>query len=388
MTLPSIELHNVGKRYSKLTDRVVGGRAVGLHRRTRREDFWALRGVDLAVGPGESIGIVGRNGSGKSTLLSMLAAVSSPTEGRIVVRGRVAPLLSVGVGFHPEITGRENVFVNGTVLGMSRAEIARRFDDIVAFAGVEKFLDTPVKFYSSGMFVRLGFAVAVNATPDVLLVDEVLAVGDLAFQVKCFERMRELQAQGTTVVLVTHNLQAMEVLCGRGVVIDTGALRFDGGVHAAVGHYHQLLSDDPTTGIARAPESSRVLALDLSTSDGAPATSVASGSEVVVRVELEHRTRGVDPELRLSIADDSTEVYAESVAWSRLGLAGRDRGTVMLRLAVPLTTGTYSVRATLAPEGAVVAEDDTLPPTFFRVTLDRPVNGVADLGARCAVTLR
>jgi ABC-type polysaccharide/polyol phosphate transport system ATPase subunit len=385
MTAPSIELDNVGKRYSKLTDRVIGS-GIGLYRRTRREDFWALRGVDLTVDKGESIAIVGRNGSGKSTLLSMLAAVSAPSEGRVVVRGRIAPLLSVGVGFHPEITGRENVFVNGAVLGMSRTEIIRRFDEIVAFAGVEKFLDTPVKFYSSGMFVRLGFAVAVNATPDVLLVDEVLAVGDLAFQVKCFDRMRELQAQGTTLVLVTHNLQAMEVMCDRGVVIDTGALRFDGGVHAAIGHYHQLLSDDPTTGIERAPASSRVLAIEMTHPDGTPATSLPSGSDVVVKVEVEHQTAGMDPELRLVIADDSTEVYAESIPWSRLGLGDRSRGTVTVRLALPLTTGTYSVRATLAPEGSVVGEDETIPPTFFRVTVDRPVNGVADLAATCTVT--
>ena len=386
MTAPSIELSNVGKRYSKVTDRMVGGR-VGLHRRTTREEFWALRGVDLTVEPGECIGIIGRNGSGKSTLLSMLAAVSAPTEGSVKIRGRVAPLLSVGVGFHPELTGRENVFVNGAVLGMSHAEVLKRFDQIVDFAGVEKFLDTPVKFYSSGMFVRLGFAVAVNATPDVLLVDEVLAVGDLAFQVKCFDRMRELQHEGTTVVLVTHNLQAMEVLCDRGVVVDTGALRFDGGVHAAVGRYHQLLSDDPSTGVERAPASTRVLALELVKPDDTPATSLASGSEVVVRVDLMHEGPGPEPTLSLSIADDSIDIYSETVQWSSLGLAGATRATVTARLAVPLTTGTYSVRATLAPEGAVVAEEDTLPPTFFRVTLDRPVNGVTDLGARASATL-
>ena len=385
MTAPSIELHNVGKRFAKMTDRTVGGR-VGLHRRTTREEFWALRGVDLTVQPGECIGIVGRNGSGKSTLLSMLAAVSAPSEGRVVVRGRVAPLLSVGVGFHPELTGRENVFINGAVLGMSRDEVSRRFDEIVEFAGVEAFLDTPVKFYSSGMFVRLGFAIAVNATPDVLLVDEVLAVGDLAFQVKCFDRMRELQRGGTTVVVVTHNLQAMEVLCDRGVVIDTGDLRFDGGVHAAVGRYHQLLSDDPTTGVERAPTTSRVLALEVLNPDGTPATSVTSGSEVVVRVEMVHEAIGAEPALQLSIADDSTDIYTETKPWSSLGLTGATHAVVTARLAVPLTTGTYSVRATLAPHGAVVAEEDTLPPTFFRVTLDHPVNGVVDLGARASAT--
>ena len=385
MTAPSIELHNVGKRFAKVTDRVVGGR-VGLHRRTTREDFWAIRGVDLSVQPGECIGIIGRNGSGKSTLLSMLAAVSAPSEGRVVVRGRVAPLISVGVGFHPELSGRENVFVNGAVLGMTRAEVSRRFDEIVAFAGVERFLDTPVKFYSSGMFVRLGFAIAVNATPDVLLVDEVLAVGDLAFQVKCFDRMRELQRAGTTVVLVTHNLQAMEVLCDRGVVIDTGALRYDGGVHAAVGRYHQLLSDDPSTGVERAPAASRVLARELLNPDGTPATSVTSGSQIVVRVEMVHEAAGAEPVLSLSVADDSSDIYTETVPWSSLGLTGATRAVVNARLAVPLTTGTYSVRATLAPEGAVVAEEDTLPPTFFRVTLNRPVNGVVDLAARCSAT--
>src|SRR5207302_5234688 len=195
------------------------------------------------VQSGECIGVIGRNGSGKSTLLQMVAGVTSPTEGTVRVRGRIAPLVSVGVGFHPELTGRENVYVNGTILGLTRAEIDRRFDSILDFSGIHAFIDTPVKFYSSGMFVRLGFAVAVEATPDVLLVDEVLAVGDVAFQLKCFRRMAEIREQGTTVVVVSHNLNAIRQLCDRALVLHDGTMRHDGDVDDGIGIYHSLLGE-------------------------------------------------------------------------------------------------------------------------------------------------
>src|SRR5438105_3898304 len=176
--------------------------ALQFRNRTRRSRLWAVRHVDLDVAPGECVGVIGRNGSGKSTLLQMIAGVTAPTEGSVAVHGRVAPLISVGVGFHPELTGRENVFVNGAILGMSRSTIEQRLDDIVEFSEIAAFIDTPVKFYSSGMAVRLGFSVAIYAHPEVLLVDEVLAVGDLSFQLKSYERMMEIRQSGTTILVV------------------------------------------------------------------------------------------------------------------------------------------------------------------------------------------
>jgi ABC-type polysaccharide/polyol phosphate transport system ATPase subunit len=238
----AIQLRGVGKRYWKLEEQAILLKSIIPFWRPKRSELWALRDLDLTVRRGETLGIMGRNGAGKTTLLQLLAGVTQPTTGCVCIRGRVAPLISVGVGFHSEMSGRENVYVNGMLLGLTRREIEARFDEIVAFAELEDFIDTPVKFYSSGMFMRLGFAVAVSSSPDVLLVDEVLAVGDVAFQLKSFERMREIQAQGTTIVLVTHSMHAIRLLCPRALVIHTGQLRFDGDTQDAINVHFDLLS--------------------------------------------------------------------------------------------------------------------------------------------------
>jgi lipopolysaccharide transport system ATP-binding protein len=196
--------------------------------RSDREAFWALRDVGFEVGQGEVLGIIGRNGAGKSTLLKILSRITKPTTGRVELRGRVGSLLEVGTGFHPELTGRENVFLNGAILGMSRREIARKFDAITAFAGVDQFLDTPVKRYSSGMYVRLAFAVAAHLEPEILLVDEVLAVGDQEFQKKCLGKMSEISRTGRTVLFVSHNMAAVVNLCRRALLIDKGRIAADG----------------------------------------------------------------------------------------------------------------------------------------------------------------
>jgi len=208
----------------------------------------ALRDVSFSVNQGDVIGIIGRNGAGKSTLLKILSRITSPTSGTVVVRGRLASLLEVGTGFHPELTGRENIFLNGAILGMRKAEIVRRFDEMVAFAEVEKFLDTPVKHYSSGMYVRLAFAVAAHLDPEILIVDEVLAVGDISFQKKCLGKMGEVSRGGRTVLFVSHNMAAIENLCGRGVVLHQGQLSFDGTAKAAIQHYLNSLSIVSGTG--------------------------------------------------------------------------------------------------------------------------------------------
>jgi lipopolysaccharide transport system ATP-binding protein len=201
------------------------------------EEFWALKDISFEVEQGDRVGIIGRNGAGKSTLLKILSRVTEPTSGRISIRGRVASLLEVGTGFHPELTGRENIFLNGAILGMSKAEIARKFEEIVAFAEVEQFLDTPVKRYSSGMYVRLAFAVAAHLEPDILIVDEVLAVGDAQFQRKCLGKMRSVADSGRTVVYVSHNLNSLTDLCNRGVWVQTGRVNSMGTVDLVVKEY-------------------------------------------------------------------------------------------------------------------------------------------------------
>src|SRR6266480_3982056 len=194
-------------------------------RRTDKEEFWALREVFLEVKKGEVIGIIGQNGAGKSTLLKILSRITEPTTGRVGLKGRVASLLEVGTGFHPELTGRENIFLNGAILGMTQAEIRKKFDEIVAFAEMEKFLDTPVKHYSSGMYMRLAFAVAAHLEPEILIIDEVLAVGDAAFQKKCLGKMKDVGQSGRTILFVSHNMNAVERLCTRGLLLDQGRVK-------------------------------------------------------------------------------------------------------------------------------------------------------------------
>ena len=213
--------------------------------RSEREDFWALKDVSLEIKQGERIGIIGRNGAGKSTLLKLLSRITEPTTGRISIKGRVSCLLEVGTGFHPELTGRENIYLNGAILGMSRAEIKRKFDEIVAFAEVERFLDTPVKHYSSGMYVRLAFAVAAHLEPEVLIVDEVLAVGDVEFQRKCLGKMQDIaDNQGRTVLFVSHNMDALQRLCPQSFMFERGRLIDSGSTTRLIAQYRCMTSNN------------------------------------------------------------------------------------------------------------------------------------------------
>lgn len=245
MTDPVLRLDGVGKYYrlggmqpyQTLRDSVAN-----IFRRRRQvqeknKGFWALRDISFELKQGEVLGIVGRNGAGKSTLLKLLSRITTPDEGRINVRGRIGSLLEVGTGFHPELTGRENVFMNGVLLGMSHREVARKFDEIVAFSGIEEFLDTPVKRYSSGMRVRLGFAVAAHLDPEILVIDEVLAVGDAEFQRKCLGRMNAVASEGRTVLFVSHQMEAIQSLCTRAIWLQSGEIKMDGMASEVVSNY-------------------------------------------------------------------------------------------------------------------------------------------------------
>ena len=246
-------LRHRAEPYTALRD-VITSTALSLGRRFRGgrradavptiEEFWALRDVSFEVAQGDRVGIIGRNGAGKSTLLKILSRVTEPSTGKVRLRGRVASLLEVGTGFHPELTGRENIYLNGAILGMNRAEIRRKFDEIVAFAEVEKFLDTPVKRYSSGMYVRLAFAVAVHLEPEILIVDEVLAVGDAQFQKKCFARLQTVGSQGRTILFVSHNLAAVRTICQSGIALERGRVAGQGKIDEIVDGYLAGLSED------------------------------------------------------------------------------------------------------------------------------------------------
>jgi len=236
-----IKIEGVGKRYTigKQQNGSLRSSLGGILKSAagKGEDFWALRNISFEVKKGEVLGVIGKNGAGKSTLLKILSKITKPTEGRIEIDGRVASLLEVGTGFHPELTGRENIYLNGTILGMSRKEVKAKFDEIVEFSGIEKFIDTAVKHYSSGMYVRLAFAVAAHLEPDILIIDEVLAVGDAEFQRKCLGKMQDVAEHGRTVIFVSHNMSAMQNFCTKGIVIESGKVIHDGDFNKAVELY-------------------------------------------------------------------------------------------------------------------------------------------------------
>jgi lipopolysaccharide transport system ATP-binding protein len=237
----AIRVSTVSKKYiiGKQKDSSLRGSLASIFNRkaTQGDEFMALSDISFDIKKGEAIGIIGKNGAGKSTLLKILSQITKPSEGRIELNGRVASLLEVGTGFHPELTGRENIYLNGTILGMTRKEVKEKFDEIVAFSGVEKFIDTPVKHYSSGMYVRLAFAVAAHLEPEILIIDEVLAVGDAEFQKKCLGKMKEVSGHGRTVIFVSHNMEAVKNLCDRAIFMEKGKLILDGDPVAIIEQY-------------------------------------------------------------------------------------------------------------------------------------------------------
>src|SRR5262245_48691763 len=264
---------------------MVKGRASGLPART--EEFWALRDVNFEIRRGELVSIIGHNGAGKTTLLKILSRITEPTTGRVEINGRVTSLLEVGTGFHPELTGRENVFLNGAILGMTRAEVRRRFDWIVAFSGVEKFIDTPVKRYSVGMHARLAFAVAAHLESEILVVDEVLAVGDAEFQERCLNRMSQVASSGRTVLFVSHNFAAVSALTGRPIVLRSGHLAFDGPVEQALTYYASSLGKRGQERDWGGGANSALESAELLDADGRPTEHFMPGTPLRLRVVLE-----------------------------------------------------------------------------------------------------
>jgi lipopolysaccharide transport system ATP-binding protein len=273
--------------------------------RGRAEYLWAVRDVSFDVARGDVIGVIGRNGAGKSTLLKILSRITEPTEGRVEMDGRIASLLEVGTGFHPELTGRENIYLNGAILGMTRAEIRRRLEEIVAFSEVERFLDTPVKRYSSGMYVRLAFAVAAHVEPEILVIDEVLAVGDAAFQRKCLGKMSSVAGEGRTVLFVSHDLLAVEKLCGRCVLLDSGTVRRAGSTAEVIRDYVGTLSEEVIERTLEAEPSldAQVCFVALCDSSGAPARKLTTADTPVLRIECLVRRRRPDLKLAFALSD-------------------------------------------------------------------------------------
>jgi len=329
--------------------------------RTAPTDVWALHDVSLDVAPGEAVGLVGRNGSGKTTLLRLVAGIIKPTSGRVRAEGRIGSLLELGAGFHPDFTGRENVHLNGAIQGLRRSDIRRRFDEIVAFAELEHAIDRPVRTYSSGMTMRLGFAIAAFLDADVLLLDEVFAVGDEAFQRKCFGRIFRFKQEGGTIVFVSHDAAAVERLCERSVLLDHGRVAFDGPTREAVARYRRALADetDPAERSAGLREwgsgEATIASAALVGEEGEPRLQFLSGEPFSLRVTVAARDGVPPPRLQLELRDDAgTLVAGEAVDLRSLGWSGGD-GEHGLRLdigSLPLAEGRFHLRLGLTDEGA------------------------------------
>ena len=313
---------------------------------------WALKGVDLQVEKGEILGIIGGNGAGKSTLLKLLSRVTAPTTGEIKIRGRMASLLEVGTGFHPELTGRENIFLNGAILGMTKPEIKQRIDQIVEFSGCAKYVDTPVKRYSSGMMVRLGFAIAAHLECEILIVDEVLAVGDVQFQRKCIGKLQELgSSSGRTVLFVSHNMASVAQLCERAVLMHQGQLIQDGSVGGVIQKYYELAA----AGNQKLNEvgNSAIRSVKL-LRNGEPSDYVCMGDEISFQIEYSFHEPVVAPRFGIGISTDlGVRIASSGTQWTDLSLGTlRGDGKISCNLgALPLNAGNYYLKVVLADQG-------------------------------------
>jgi lipopolysaccharide transport system ATP-binding protein len=315
-------------------------------KKRQRADFWALRHVSLQIKQGEVVGIIGRNGAGKSTLLKILSRITVPTEGRIRINGRIASLLEVGTGFHQELTGRENIFLNGAILGMSRAEIIRKFDEIVEFSEIEEFLDTPVKHYSSGMYVRLAFAVAAHLEPEILIVDEVLAVGDVAFQRKCLGKMGSFAQSGRTVLFVSHNMEAIRNLCQRGIWMKDGQLHKDGKAEEIIEAYFNSTSDELSFSCANPDYGLTIQKVVLKNDRDEESSQFRPGDDLVVEISYDAQKRIERPYVVLGVQGINGSCFTANMLLDGQrpdALAGK--GKVVCRFkSLPLLPQSYSVK--------------------------------------------
>lgn len=304
MAMPlAVEVTDVSKMFKLYHENVKSLKEkVLFFRRRGYEEFWALEDIDVSVESGETLGIIGRNGSGKSTLLKCITKILYPTAGKIMTNGSIAALLELGAGFQPDLTGRENVYLNASILGFSKKEVDRKFDEIVAFAELERFIDNHVRNYSSGMYIRLGFAVAISVDPDILIVDEVLAVGDESFQRKCLDRIDEIQAAGKTIIFVTHNVEVTKEICSRVVMLEGGRIVKDGAPREVVAYYHHAM-ESAEEGAERGNRQIVVTGIELANAEGATATDFETGETMKVRVSFHAAEPVQDPIFGISIED-------------------------------------------------------------------------------------
>jgi ABC-type polysaccharide/polyol phosphate transport system ATPase subunit len=389
MSKYSLEVNNVykrfrrGDRHDSLRDLIPSlvKRAVrkDRDRALAAEEFWVLNDISFQLEKGETLGIIGHNGAGKSTMLKHLSGIMAPTRGSIAVNGRLSALIEVGAGFHPDLTGRENVYLNGVILGMSRAEVRRKFDEIVDFAGLEEFIDTPVKRYSSGMFARLGFSVAAHLEPDILVIDEVLSVGDFAFQRKGLEKMRAIAKSGATVIFVSHNLQAVAEFCHRGILMEKGKIIEDGPTDRVIRRY---LDTAPAHASKAARGPVQITSTEISSGDGQTGR-FAAGQTAKVKVGIE----ALAPAEKVAVVielfnNDFYEVFntsSERLGHPPISMDRGQRAECKFDLRLNLGPGTYYLGVYLYRYDVEREYDHVFPATSFVVTSDRDTRGAANL---------
>ncbi len=384
------KLYRVGRGIPSLRD------ALGNLINSRNHPYhWAVKEVSFELHPGKSLGIIGPNGAGKTTILKLLSKVTQPTSGEIQVNGRFAALIELGAGFHPDLTGRENIYLNATILGMRRAETRARFNQIVEFAGIGQFLDTPVKRYSSGMYARLGFAIAAHVSPDVLLIDEVLAVGDYAFRMKCYEHMDKLRANGTSLIFVSHNMEDIRRVCDRGIVMYCGEKAYEGPAIEAVAEYANVLrrngarSEKPhdldSNGLAqrRMTHGAKVEKVELIGEDKVIKRIVKSGETVFIVAEIQFHEDAEGPVFAITIHGENGEIVYDTTS-RVLGITtptfrAGDRILVTYKLVINLLDGIYHLATDLAYTDLSCYYDYMANALSFIVTDGSRAKGVADL---------
>lgn len=362
MTDIAISCSGVWKSYRIYHQRAHTLKERVLARRHRYEDFWALKGVDLEVPTGTTLGIIGPNGSGKSTLLKTMAGILTPNRGRVVAQGTVSPLLEIGTGFHPELTGKENVFLGGSLLGQTRRAVEAQYDEIVAFAGIEPFMDIPVKNYSSGMYARLAFAVAISVDPEILIIDEVLSVGDEEFQMRCYERIAELRADGRTIVLVSHSLPTIRTMCSTAVWIEGGTVREVGNAADVVADYltdvRQETSDHETPGSSGRRYGTReaeIVDVSVLDGDGAVAGTLVTAEPMTVRVVYRINQDMERPVCSIGVlqSENLAYVFGQNSAQAGTPLEPSGEGAIEFTVpSLPLLAGHYLLTVALHDETA------------------------------------
>ncbi|MEW6651143.1 MAG: ABC transporter ATP-binding protein [Chloroflexota bacterium] len=392
----SIELINVSKKY-RIGQSPLSIRSLFANHNGQEQHHWAVRDINFALKQGEALGIIGPNGAGKTTILKLLSRVTYPTHGRIHMKGRFSALIELGAGFHPDLTGRENVFLNGIILGMKKAEIQRRFDEIVEFAGISNYIDTPVKRYSSGMYARLGFAVAAHVDPEILLVDEVLAVGDMAFQRKCYDRMLDMIEHGTTLIFVSHNMRAVQRVCARCLVLYRGQIAYLGESAEATAEYSNILriaaserskdTENVQHGIAEQimTHDAVIESVQLLRDNEQPARTFHAGEAVFARAVIHFNADAPAPVIACTIRSPEGQViYDYTTHWADVQTPHfnkNSRVVIEFPLRLNLAQGTYFLGINLAYEDLSRYYDRIDRALDFVISSKSGAKGIADLQA-------